>query len=61
MKDIDVSDLPESVARAIETVVHTVRQQLQNPAKPLVVNELPCWDGEVIGTLSREEIYDDGL
>jgi hypothetical protein len=60
MQHIDVSDLPEPVARAIETMVQALRQQLAEPAaiKP-PTRELPRWEGQVTGTLTREEIYDD--
>jgi hypothetical protein len=60
MQSINVSDLPEPVARAIEAMVQAVRKQLAqaSPAAP-PVPELPRLEGNVIGTLSREELYDD--
>jgi hypothetical protein len=58
MKEIDVADLPEPIARAIETIVQTVRQQLQQTPDQQAIKDLPRWDGDVIGTLSREDIYD---
>jgi hypothetical protein len=61
MKHIDVHDLPEPVARAIQTTVEAVRQQLKQPgpAAPRPVKDLPRWEGTVLGRLTREEIYDD--
>ncbi len=59
MQQIDVSDLPESLARAIQTMVQALRQQLRQATPKPEVRELPLWDGRVIGSLSREEIYDD--
>jgi hypothetical protein len=59
MQQIDVSDLPESVDRAIDTMVQALRRQLHQSAPKPMVRELPRWDGQVVGTLRREEIYDD--
>ena len=61
MQNIDVSDLPEAVARAIETMVRTLRQQLPQPAVKGASRELPRWQGQVLGKLTREEIYDDSV
>lgn len=58
METINVKDLPESVAQAIATMVHTIRQQLQAEGKKQPV-PLPTWEGKPIGKLTREEIYDD--
>ncbi|MCI0461507.1 MAG: hypothetical protein L0Z62_31535 [Gemmataceae bacterium] len=60
MESIPVSDLPEPVARAIEALVEAVRRQLaQASAAAPPARELPRLEGNVIGTLSREELYDD--
>jgi hypothetical protein len=62
MQSIDVSDLPEPLARIIAQMVEELRRQLvQATAQPPAskVPELSRCDGTVIGTLSREEIYDD--
>jgi hypothetical protein len=61
MQNIDVSDLPESVARAIEAVVQTLRQQLPQPAQKKRTVDLPRWEGMVLGKLTREEIYDSAV
>jgi hypothetical protein len=62
MQNIDVSDLPEPLARAIQAMIQTLRQQLTQPSPPKQeVKDLPCWEGQVIGTLTREEIYDDSV
>ncbi len=63
MQSIDVSDLPEPVARAIAQLVEQLRRQfLPATAEPPAsqVRELSRFDGAVIGTLSRKEIYDLG-
>jgi hypothetical protein len=61
MQHIDVSDLPEPVARAIETIVQSLRQQPHMAAPKKEAKELPRWQGQVIGKMSREEIYEDVL
>ncbi len=60
MGTIDVSDLPEPVARAVEAMVQAVRQQLGRAAPKEQPKDLPRWEGQVLGNLTREEIYDDG-
>ncbi|HEX4053313.1 MAG TPA: hypothetical protein VHX86_03520 [Tepidisphaeraceae bacterium] len=62
MRTIDVHDLPEPVAKAIETMVQTLRNQAKadksrNPRREPA--QLPSWPGTVLGTLRRAEIYDD--
>lgn len=58
METINVKDLPEPLAQAIAMIVDTLREQLRaDGGKPPV--HLPVWDGMPIGTLSRDEIYDD--
>ena len=65
MENINVRGLPEPVVRALESMVETLRRQMTSqPQKQgqAAVNgqlALPRWPGKVIGTLSREEIYDD--
>jgi hypothetical protein len=59
MQQIEVSDLPEPVARAIEMMVQSLRQQLRSTAPRPAPSDLPRWEGEVIGKLNRQEIYDD--
>ncbi len=61
MQTIDVHDLPEPIARAIAAMVEAVRQRLAPPAIRPPSRELPRWPGTVLGTLSREEIYDDAV
>ena len=57
---IDLEDIPELIAQAIEAMVDTLREQIRatkhgqkHPVK------LPSWEGKPIRKLSREEIYDD--
>jgi hypothetical protein len=58
MKHINVEGLPEPVARAVHAMVQALREQLAKEQKKQPV-ELPVWKGTVIGSLTREEIYDD--
>jgi hypothetical protein len=58
MEHINAEGLPEPVARAVEAMVQALREQLaKNQMKE--PGELPVWRGTVIGSLTREEIYDD--
>jgi hypothetical protein len=58
MKTINVEALPEPVARALEAMVQALREQLAKDQKK-APRKLPVWSGTVIGSLTREEIYDD--
>jgi hypothetical protein len=58
MDTINVDGLPEPVVRAVEAMVQTLREQLAKGEKKEPV-ELPLWRGTVIGSLTRDEIYDD--
>lgn len=58
MQQIDVHDLPESVARAIEAMVDALRRQLVQAPVREKTRDLPRWEGEVLGGLTRDEIYD---
>ena len=55
---IDLQDIPEPIAQAIEAMVNTLRKQIKATQKHSVT--LPVWEGMPLGELSREEIYDDG-
>lgn len=61
METIDVRDLPEPIAQVLRTMVDTLRDQLRGhePARQKI--KLPVWPGKVIGSLRREELYDDAL
>lgn len=69
MENLDISDLPAPVARALRAVVETVRRELAAKPQPEPEPEprktpdekvkLSVCEGRVIGNLSREEIYDD--
>lgn len=59
MDQIDVRGLPEPVARAIQAMVEALRSQLVQPVPRTAARELPRWEGQVQGNLTREEIYDD--
>jgi hypothetical protein len=60
---ISLDGIPEPIASAIEVVAQMARrlaapdQRLQGEDTPM--KELPKWEGQVIGTLSRSEVYDD--
>lgn len=57
---LDLHDIPEPIAQAIEAMVNALRQQIKtakNGQKRPV--GLPVWEGKPIGKLTREEIYDD--
>ena len=64
MKTLNIEDLPEHVARALENMVRALcdqfgKNQEKDKDKKKEKRELPVWPGTVIGRLSREEIYDD--
>jgi hypothetical protein len=59
MKTINVDDIPEPVIRAMEVVVQTLREQFHDAEKPRPQVDLPTWPGNVVGNLSRTEIYQD--
>ena len=59
MDTINVRDLPEPLARAIDAMVRTLREQLRAEDKPRRRVNLPVWPGKVIGSLKREDIYGD--
>ena len=62
MQVIDVRDLPEPVAQAIQSMVQTLRQQMDRGKigrQEQGTVQLPRWPGTVIGTVRRAEIYDD--
>lgn len=61
MKSIDVSDLPEPMARAIAEQVHQLRQRLSRSSHATLPSppEFMSRQGTVHGNLSREEIYAD--
>lgn len=63
METIDVNGLPEPVARELENLVATLRLQLEpnQPQEPQPKVQFPVKHGNVIGSLSREDIYGDAL
>ena len=61
MNAIDVKDLPEPIAQALDAMVRALREQLQaldgkRQQEPV---QLPTKPGKALGTLRREEIYED--
>jgi hypothetical protein len=61
MDTVDVKDLPDPVAQAIQAMVDALRAQLaeNKPGNQKQPGKLPVWPGHPIGSLTREEIYDD--
>ena len=59
MKTVDVSDLPEPLARAVEAMVQAMREQLNGKEQRKQSVNLPVWKGTVKSSLRREDIYDD--
>lgn len=61
MDTIDVHDLPEPVARALESLAESLRRQLHPEDAPSTGPrvELKTWPGKVIEPLTRREIYED--
>ena len=59
MKTVDVSDLPEPLARAVEAMVQAMREQLNGKEQTKQPVKLPVWKGTVKSSLRREDIYDD--
>lgn len=59
MKTIDVSDLPEPLAQAVEAMVQALREQLHGKEQTQQPVNLPVWKGTVKSSLRREDICDD--
>ena len=59
MKTIDVSDLPEPFAQAVEAMVQALREQLHGKEQTQQSVPLPVWKGTVKSSLRRGDIYDD--
>ncbi|WP_089934566.1 hypothetical protein [Candidatus Entotheonella palauensis] len=59
METIDVRGLPEPLARAVEAMVRTLREQFNGKEQQKRPVKLPVWKGTVKGSLRREDIYDD--
>jgi hypothetical protein len=60
---IDVTGLPDQVVEDIENLVQSIRKNLpENEPKTrpgLSSVSLHRWEGNVLGSLSRRELYDD--
>lgn len=59
IQTINVEDLPQPVAHALETVVRTLREELHVTAEQRTRVKLPVRPGQVLGHLTRDEIYGD--
>lgn len=58
MKTVNIEGLPESVAEAVVKMVETLRSQFTAKSESRPPVDLPRWPGKVLGSLSREEIYE---
>jgi hypothetical protein len=60
---IDVTGLPDQVVEDIQNLVQSIRRNLpdqaREPKPPVSSVTLPKWEGTVLGSLSRRELYDD--
>ena len=59
MTTISLEGLPDPVVRSLEALVETVRREMRAAQVQRHRVELPRWPGKVIGSLTREEIYED--
>jgi len=59
MHSVDVSDLPEPIARALEVAAELARRWTKRKTHHKLPPELSVWDGYIIGEFRREEIYED--
>jgi len=59
VKTINVEGLPEPIARSLEVMVQAVREEISNAEKPRDRVKLSIKKGDVLGPLTREEIYRD--
>ena len=59
MKTIDVSDLPEPLARAVESMVQALREQLYGKEQAQQRVHLPVWKGTVKSSLRRKDFCDE--
>jgi hypothetical protein len=63
LETIDVTGLPEQVVEGIQNLVQSIRrnlpaQEAETKTSPSSMT-LPRWEGTVLGSLSRRELYDD--
>ena len=63
---VDLTGLPESDAQYVRSLVDALRQRQHEPAAQNGTRHAPVesfgllkWPGTVIGTLRREDMYDD--
>ena len=63
MEHIDVRGVPESIAKALQSMVDALRRQMlsKTAVNGATATKLPLehGPGKVIGPLTREELYDD--
>ena len=59
MKTINVEGLPEPIVRSLEVMVQAVREEISNAEKSRERVKLSIKKGDVLGPLTREEIYRD--
>jgi hypothetical protein len=59
VKTINVEGLPEPIVRSLEVMVQAVREEISNAEKSRERVKLSIKKGDVLGPLTREEIYRD--
>jgi hypothetical protein len=57
--ELDVEGVPEPLVQAVKKMVETLREQFRGNEGERPPVELPVWPGKVIGSLTRDEIYED--
>jgi len=59
METLAVRGLPEPIVRALDVVVQMARNLARTNSSKQQRVELSVWKGNVVGRLTRREIYDD--
>jgi hypothetical protein len=61
MRDINIDDLPEAIAHALEDTVRHLREQFAKGRQGPAAAQLPYWPGVALppDALRRDEIYRD--
>jgi len=58
MRTINIEGLPEPVAEAVVKMVEALQGQFTVTPEQRPRVDLPRWPGKVLGSLTREEIYE---
>jgi hypothetical protein len=57
-KALDLSGIPEPIARGLEIVAQMARSLLECANQPVQKVDIPIWSGTVLCPLDRDTIYD---